>query len=81
MSPARQLVEIDALSGKIAARYDAAGAKLLNDVAADGAGRVYVSDTGTSAIWRLAGGKYVSERHLVLIPMLKDDKLVAYRPE
>ena len=32
-------------------------ARFLNDVAADGEGRVYVSDFGTSAIWRLADGK------------------------
>jgi hypothetical protein len=52
-----RLVEIDAKTGKIVARHDAAGAKFLNDVAADGEGRIYVSDSGTSTIWRLADGK------------------------
>ncbi len=51
-----QLVEIDTKTGKIAARYEAPGSKFLNDVAADSEGNVYVSDSGTSAIWRLAGG-------------------------
>ena len=53
-----QLVEIDPANGKIVARYDAPGAKFLNDVAADGEGRIYVSDSSTSTIWRLAGGKF-----------------------
>jgi sugar lactone lactonase YvrE len=53
-----RLVEIDAKTGKIVARYDAAGAKFLNDVAADGEGRVYVSDMQTDKIWRLADGKF-----------------------
>lgn len=52
-----KLVEIDAKSGKIVASYDAPGAKFLNDVAADRQGRIYVSDSGTSSIWRLADGK------------------------
>jgi len=52
-----RLVEIDAKTGKIVARYDAPGAKFLNDVAADRQGRIYVSDSGTSTIWRLAEGK------------------------
>jgi len=54
-----RLVEIDTADGKITASYAAPGAKFLNDVAADGAGNVYVSDSGTSTIWRLAGGKLV----------------------
>lgn len=53
-----QLVAIDTKTGKIAARYAAPGAKFLNDVTADSTGRVYVSDSGTSAIWRLADGKF-----------------------
>ncbi len=53
-----QLVEIDPADGKIIARYDAPGAKFLNDVAADSEGRVYVSDSSTSTIWRLADGKF-----------------------
>lgn len=53
-----EFVAIDTKTGKIAARYAAPGAKFLNDVTADSTGRVYVSDTGTSAIWRLADGKF-----------------------
>jgi hypothetical protein len=52
-----ELIEIDPADGKIIKRYEAPGAKFLNDVAADGAGRVYVSDSSTSSIWRLADGK------------------------
>ena len=53
-----KLVEIDTKTGKIIAKYDAPGATFLNDVAADAQGNVYVSDSSTSAIWRLAGGKF-----------------------
>jgi hypothetical protein len=52
-----QLVAIDPANGKIVARFDAPGAKFLNDVTADGKGSVYVSDSTTSTIWRLADGK------------------------
>jgi hypothetical protein len=53
-----KLVEIDAESGKIVARYDAPGSKFLNDVAAAPDGTVYVSDSSTSTIWRLEGSKF-----------------------
>jgi hypothetical protein len=53
-----KLVEIDPASGKILAKYDAPGSTFLNDVAADAQGNVYVSDSNTSTIWRLAGGKF-----------------------
>ncbi len=53
-----ELVEIDLKSGAIAKRYPAAGAKFLNDVAADAAGNIYVSDMATNTIWRLSGGKF-----------------------
>jgi DNA-binding beta-propeller fold protein YncE len=53
-----KLVEIDPKTGKILTRYDAPGATFLNDVAADTQGNVYVSDSNTSTIWRLAGGKF-----------------------
>jgi hypothetical protein len=52
-----KLVEIDAKTGKVLAKYDAPGSQFLNDVAADAQGNVYVSDSNTSSIWRLAGGK------------------------
>lgn len=52
-----KLVEIDPKSGKIIASHEAPGSVFLNDVAADGNGHVYVSDSSTSTIWRLADGK------------------------
>jgi sugar lactone lactonase YvrE len=53
-----ELVEIDTVSGKIAKRYPATGAQFLNDVAADAAGNIYVSDMATNTIWRLSGGTF-----------------------
>jgi hypothetical protein len=53
-----QLVEIDIAKGEITARYDAAGAKFLNDAAADSEGRIYVSDMLTNTIWRLDGTNF-----------------------
>ena len=52
-----RLVEIDTKTGKIVASHDVPNPGFLNDVAADGEGRVYVSDSGASTIWRLADGK------------------------
>lgn len=52
------LVEIDTTTATIAARYPAAGAKFLNDVAADRDGNVFVSDMATNTIWRLSGGTF-----------------------
>lgn len=52
------LAEISIPDGKIVATYKAPGANFMNDVAADGEGRVYVADTGTNIIWRLADGKF-----------------------
>ncbi len=52
------LAEIDLATGKIIAKYAARDAKFLNDVAADAAGNVYVSDMATNTIWRLAEGKF-----------------------
>jgi sugar lactone lactonase YvrE len=53
-----ELAEIDTVSGKIAKRYPATGAQFLNDVAADAAGNIYVSDMATNTIWRLSGGTF-----------------------
>lgn len=53
-----KLAEIDIASGKVVKRYDAKDAKFLNDVAADAAGNVYVSDMATNTIWRLSGGTF-----------------------
>lgn len=53
-----QLVEIDVSSGTVAARHQAAGAKILNDVTVDSEGRVYTTDWPGNAIWRLADGTF-----------------------
>lgn len=52
-----RVVEIDLATGQILASHPAQDAKFLNDVAADAAGNVYVSDMATNTIWRLARGK------------------------
>jgi sugar lactone lactonase YvrE len=52
-----RLVEIDTKTGKIAKSYEVEKPVFLNDVAADGEGHVYMSDSGASVIWRLADGK------------------------
>lgn len=52
-----KLVEIDPATGKVLTKYEAPGATFLNDVTADANGNVYVSDSSTSTIWRLSGGK------------------------
>jgi hypothetical protein len=62
-----QLVEINAASGEILQRYLAKGAILLNGVAVDADGAVYVSDTPTNTIWRLKDGSFE--------PWLANDKL------
>jgi sugar lactone lactonase YvrE len=62
-----QLVEINIASGEIANRYDAKGATFLNDVAVDGGGTVYASDTPSNTIWRLKDGSFE--------PLLANDAL------
>jgi DNA-binding beta-propeller fold protein YncE len=52
------LVEIDIPSAAVARRYEAAGAKFLNDVTADAQGAVYVSDMMTDTIHRLQQGRF-----------------------
>lgn len=61
------LAEIDIASGKVVKRHEAKDAKFLNDVAADAAGNVYVSDMLTNTIWRLSDGRFDV--------FLRDDKL------
>lgn len=51
------LIEIDAVAGKITATYPAEGAVFLNDTAVDTAGNVYVSDIAKRKIWQLKDGK------------------------
>lgn len=52
-----QLVEIDTRTGKIVQKYDAVGAKFLNDPAVDSEGNVYASDIAKATIWQLKEGK------------------------
>jgi sugar lactone lactonase YvrE len=52
------LVAIDLNQGKVIKRYDAKDAKFLNDVTADSAGNVYVSDTFVDRIYCLCDGKF-----------------------
>jgi glucose/arabinose dehydrogenase len=53
-----RLVAIDTKTGAIAKQYPAAGAKFLNDVAADERGRVFVSDMVNNQIWLLDGEQF-----------------------
>ncbi len=48
-----ELVELELATGKVLRRHRAQGAKMLNDVAVDSAGKVYVSDTLGNKIYRL----------------------------
>jgi sugar lactone lactonase YvrE len=52
-----QIVEIDPATAEITNRYEAAGAKFLNDLAADAEGRVYASDMVANSIWVLDNGE------------------------
>ena len=54
-----KLVEIDPKTRQNPGRsMTRQASQFLNDVAADAQGNVYVSDSSTSTIWRLAGGKF-----------------------
>lgn len=53
-----RLVTVDVATGEIVASHAAAGARLLNDVAADPQARVFVGDTGTGRIWSLDGEQF-----------------------
>lgn len=52
-----KLVEIDVKTGAVV-KHEAPGAKILNGVAADGAGNVYASDWPGNAIWRFSNGTF-----------------------
>jgi hypothetical protein len=52
-----RIVEIDTTTGEITRRYEAPGARFLNDLAADKSGRVYASDMVTNSIWVLDNSK------------------------
>jgi sugar lactone lactonase YvrE len=51
------LVEIDLDAEKIVGRRTVPGAIFLNDIALDGSGRVYLSDSAGNAIYRLEGDR------------------------
>ena len=52
------LVEIDIDSGQVTNRYEAPDSKLLNDLAIDKEGNVYVSDLFANTIYRLSNGNF-----------------------
>ena len=51
------VAEIEIDTGEIAERYPVVGGRLLNDIAIDSEGRLYVSDSGAGVIYRLADGE------------------------
>ncbi len=53
-----RLVVIDVADGAIVAEYPAPGARFLNDVTVDDAGRVYCSDMMANTLYRLADGEF-----------------------
>ncbi|PHS70603.1 MAG: GTP-binding protein [Methylophaga sp.] len=53
-----ELIKIDVKNNHIIQRYLAPNAKLLNDVAADDQGNVYVSDVLTNTIYSLKNGQF-----------------------
>ena len=53
-----RLIVIDVDAGEIVETYDAPDSEFLNDVAADGEGRVFVSDTSGNAIYVLDGEEF-----------------------
>lgn len=55
VSDITDLVEIDIDNGKIIKRFNAPGSAFLNDVVSDNQGNIYVSDTITNTIYKLAG--------------------------
>jgi sugar lactone lactonase YvrE len=54
----RGLVAIDLETGEILDRHPIPGARFPNDVTVDSAGRIYVSDSGGSVIYRFANGEF-----------------------
>ena len=52
------VAEIDTESGEIVRRLSAPGSRFLNDIAIDGSGAVYISDSGGNAIYKLVDGQF-----------------------
>jgi sugar lactone lactonase YvrE len=52
-----RVVEIDVTNGKITKTFAVEGAKFLNDITVDSAGRIYISDTGAGNVIQIDNGK------------------------
>lgn len=52
-----EVVEIDIKTGKILKKYKADGAKFLNDIAIGSDGVIYISDSGSEAIYSIKDGE------------------------
>ncbi|MCJ7581393.1 MAG: SMP-30/gluconolactonase/LRE family protein [Candidatus Aminicenantes bacterium] len=52
------LVEIDITKGTILQRYQAPGAKFLNDVAIDSSGEIYITDSLAHSIYKFSSGTF-----------------------
>jgi sugar lactone lactonase YvrE len=48
---------IDITTGKVITRHEISGAQFLNDITVDGKGNVYISDSSTGKVHKLANGK------------------------
>jgi len=78
-----QLVVLHKLTAKLLARHPALPSKYLSDVAADGLGRIYVSDMLDNTIYRLQNGifdKWVTSASLMgpnALKVVKDELWVA----
>ena len=54
----QQLVQLDSNTGKVIKRYTAKKSKMLNDVAIDNEGNVFVSDLIAGGVYRLSNGEF-----------------------
>jgi len=52
------LIEIDLDSGRVINRYPVPGAMFINDLAFDGKGSAYITDSRASAIYRFSDGRF-----------------------